>query len=75
ALVEMINHTKKFHHHFFQISAHCGYFYRATLNNAERSDEQSALACADIEAVIAAVEESIEWESNVYDRPIASLES
>lgn len=74
ALVEMINPTKKYHHHFFQISTHCGYFYRATLNNAERGDEQIASACADIDAVIAAVEESIEWESSVYDRPIASLE-
>ena len=71
ALVEMINPTKKYHHHFFQISAHCGYFYRATLNNAERGDEQFASACADIDAVIAAVEESIEWESYVYERPLA----
>lgn len=71
ALVEMINSTKKHHHHFFQISAHCGYFYRATLNNGERGDEQSASACADIDAVIAAVQESIEWESYVYERPIA----
>jgi hypothetical protein len=74
ALVEMINPTKKYHHHFFQISTHCGYFYRATLNNAERGDEQVATACADIDAVVAAVEESIEWESSVYDRPIASPE-
>ncbi|MGA8260977.1 MAG: glycosyltransferase family 61 protein [Arenicellales bacterium] len=74
ALVEMINPTKKFHHHFFQISSHCGYFYRATLNNAERGDEQIASAYADIDAVIAAVEESIEWESYVYERPISSPE-
>ena len=69
ALVEMINPTKKYHHHFFQISTHCGYFYRATLNNTERGDEQTASACADIDAVIAAVGEAIEWESSVYDRP------
>jgi hypothetical protein len=74
ALVEMINPTKKYHHHFFQISAHCGYFYRATLNNAERGDEQVATAYADIDAVVAAVEESIEWETSVYDRPLASPE-
>lgn len=75
ALVEMINPTKKYHHHFFQISAHCGYFYRATLNNSERGDEQVATARADIDAVVAAVEESIEWEASVYDRPIVSPES
>jgi hypothetical protein len=72
ALVEMINHTKNYHHHFFQISTHCGYFYRAALNNAEPGDEEVAAARADIDAVVAAVEESIEWESSVYDRPIAS---
>lgn len=72
ALVEMINHTKKSHHHFFQLSTHCGYFYRATLNNAEPGDEQIATAFADIDAVIAAVKESIEWESSVYDRSIVS---
>ena len=71
ALVEMINPTQKYHHHFFQISTHCGYFYRATLNNTERGDEQTASAYADIDAVIAAVEESIEWESSVYERPLA----
>jgi hypothetical protein len=74
ALVEMINHTKKYHHHFFQISTHCGYFYRATLNNADPGDEQVATASADIDAVVAAVEDAIEWESSVYDRPIASPE-
>jgi capsular polysaccharide biosynthesis protein len=68
ALVEMINRTKKDRHHFFQISTHCGFFYRATLNNSEQGDEQIASACADIDAVIVAVEESIEWESSEYDR-------
>lgn len=68
ALVEMINPTKKYHHHFFQISAHCGYFYRATLNNSERGDEQVATACADIDAVVAAVKDSLEWETSLYDR-------
>ncbi len=74
ALVEMINHTKKYHNSFFQISAHCGYFYRATLNNAESGDEQTASAYADIDAVVAAVEEAVEWEASVYDRPTASSE-
>jgi capsular polysaccharide biosynthesis protein len=74
ALVEMINPTRNYRHHFFQISAHCGYFYRATLNNSERGDGQAAAACADIDAVIAAVAEAIEWEASVYDRPIVSPE-
>ncbi|HZP19211.1 MAG TPA: glycosyltransferase family 61 protein [Bauldia sp.] len=71
ALVEMINPAKKYHHHFFQISAHSGYFYRATLNTGERGDEQFASASADVDAVIAAVEEAIEWESSVYKGSIA----
>jgi hypothetical protein len=64
ALVEMINDTKRYIHHFFNIATHCGFFYRATLNRAEPVDEGKAPAHADIEAVLGAVEEAIAWEKS-----------
>jgi capsular polysaccharide biosynthesis protein len=66
ALVEMINDTKKWNNLYFQIATHCGYFYRATLNRAEPGHQKTAAAHADIDAVMAAVEESIAWETSVY---------
>lgn len=71
ALVEMINNSRKYLHHYFQIASHCGYFYRATLNNTERDEKQSANAFADIDATMKAVQDAIEWESSVYDAHIA----
>ncbi len=67
ALVEMINDTKKWNHHFFNICARSGFFYRATYNRAERGEEATAPAHADIDAVLAAAEEAIAWEKSVYD--------
>ncbi|MFZ2468219.1 glycosyltransferase family 61 protein [Parvibaculum sedimenti] len=67
ALVEMINDTKLTHHHFFQIARLCDYFYRATLNRAEATWEQTANAHADIESVMEAVNEAIAWEHSTYD--------
>jgi hypothetical protein len=66
ALVEMINHTKKWDNAHFQISVHCGYFYRATLNQTVPGHQKTAPAYADIDAVLAAVDESIAWEAGVY---------
>ena len=66
ALVEMINHTKKWDNAHFQISVHCGYFYRATLNRAVAGHQKTAPAYADIDAVLAAVDEAIGWEAGVY---------
>jgi len=66
ALVEMINHTKKWDNAHFQISVHCGYFYRATLNQAVPGHQKTAPAYADIDAVLAAVDEAIAWEAGVY---------
>jgi len=66
ALVEMINDTKKWDNAHFQISVHCGYFYRATLNHAVPGHQKTAPAYADIDAVLAAVDEAIAWEADVY---------
>jgi len=66
ALVEMINHTKKWDNAHFQISVHCRYFYRATLNQAVPGHQKTAPAHADIDAVLAAVDEAIAWEAGVF---------
>lgn len=66
ALVEMINDTIKWNHHYFEIATHCGYFYRATLNHTEPGDGQTASAYADIGSVLTAVEQAIAWEISAY---------
>ncbi|MEN6543660.1 glycosyltransferase family 61 protein [Parvibaculum sp.] len=74
ALVEMINDTKQFRHHFYQIARLCGYFYRATMNRAEATWQQTANAHADIDAVMKAVDEAIAWENAAYEADAAKVD-
>ena len=66
ALVEMINDTKIWNHHFYQIALHSGFFYRATLNRSLDTSDQNAPARADIDSVLAVVDETIAWEAAIY---------
>jgi len=62
ALIELINDTKRYHHHFYNIAIRCGFFYRATLNHTEPGREDRARAHADIDSTLAAVAEAMAWE-------------